>query len=470
MALLERNITDLKNRRMNRSTEPKEKMAYYLAKLTSQIGLKTPSEEACSLIRQHILDSIASAFIGCRNETFVHLCNLAPNLEKGCIWPGSGPKRIGRLDAAMVWASAVNASVFEDGSRDGACHPGAVVVPTIIALSKGVSWEQIDMATMAGYDIMVRMARGGNPEFTARGFLPTSITAPFGAAAAAAGLLGHDILKTQHALSLAAMGSAGLMSSFRAGDSQPLQVAWAVRCGLASALMAGEGQAGYPHIIEEGFYPAYLGHTPDPPLDHPLDRDFAILGSYLKPYPGCRHLHPSIDAFSKIVDKDRINPETIEEVHVGTYRAAVLTEIQTLNSRGDAYFNIPYALSATALLGRNDYDAFSRRHFKNRALIALMKKIKVDVDPEVDKRYPKQRGANVKVLTRDGKTYKSIIAYPLGEPENPLPFSLTLEKFRAAAGDYLSHKNMERIEGLLNISEPLDPPERLFDAVSGGGR
>lgn len=444
-------------------------MAYYLAKLTSQIGSKPPSEKACSIIRQHILDGITSAFIGCRNKTFVNLCSLAPKLEKGCVWPGSGPQRMGRLDAAMVWASAVNASVFEDGSREGACHPGAVVVPVIIALSKGVSWEQIDMAAMAGYDVMVRMARGGNPEFTARGFHPTSITAPFGAAATASVLLGHDTLKTQHALSLAATGSTGLMSSFKASESQALQVAWAVRCGLASALMAREGQTGYPSIIEEGFYPAYLGHSPKPPLNRPLNQDFAILGSYLKPYPGCRHLHPPIDAFSKIVNEDLVNHEKIKEVHVGTYRAAVLIEIHTLNSRGDAYFNIPYALSATALLGRNDYDSFSKRHFKNKALIALMKKIKVEIDPEVDKRYPMQRGANVRVLTQDGKIFESKVSYPLGEPENPLPLSATIEKFRVAAGDYLSHKSMESIEGLLNVSDSIEPAKRLFDALSGEG-
>jgi 2-methylcitrate dehydratase PrpD len=452
---------------MTGSIEPKEGLAYYLAHLTSQIGSKPVSEEACSLIRQHILDAVAAAFIGCRKETFVNLCNLAPKLEKGSVWPGSGPQRIAPLDAAMVWAFAVNASVFEDGSREGACHPGAVVMPIIIALSTGGSWEQIDRATMAGYDVMVRMARGGNPAFTAKGFHPTSITAPFGAAAAASLLLGHDLLKTEHALSLAAMGSSGLMSSFRAGDSQPLQVAWAVRCGLAAALMAGEGQAGYPRIIEEGFYPAYLGHAPDPPLDHPLEQEYAIFGSYLKPYPGCRHLHPSIDAFSKILDGNQVRPEKIEKVHVGTYKAAVVTEIHTLNSRGDAYFNIPYALGAKALLGKNDYDAFSERHFKNARLLALMKKVRVDVDPDVDKRYPKQRGATVEVLTQDGKTYRSKVSCPLGEPENPLPLSVTLEKFRVAAGNYLSKENMERIEGLLNVSDPSEPAERLFEALSG---
>jgi 2-methylcitrate dehydratase PrpD len=453
---------------MTGSTEKKEGLAYYLAQLTSQIGLKPLSEEARSLISQHILDAVASAFIGCRKETFVNLCNLAPKVEKGSVWPGSGAQRIGPLDAAMLWAFAINASVFEDGSREGACHPGAAVVPVIIALSTGVSWEQIDRAAMAGYDVMVRMARGGNPEFTAKGFHPTSITAPFGAAAAASLLLGHDALKTEYALSLAAMGSSGLMCSFKAGDTQPLQVAWAVRCGLTSSFMAGEGQAGYPRIIEEGFYPAYLGHAPEPALDHPLDQEYAILGSYLKPYPGCRHLHPSIDAFSKILDGNPVRPEKIEKVQVGTYKAAVLTEIHTLNSRGDAYFNIPYALSAKALLGRNDYDAFSERHFKNERILALMKKIRVDMDPEVNKRYPKERGATVEVLTQDGKIYRSKVSCPLGEPENPLPLSATLEKFRVAAGDYLPTENMERIEDLLNVPDPSESAERLFEALSGG--
>ena len=120
--------------------------------------------------------------------------------------------RVNPLDAAMIWAFAINASVFEDGSREGACHPAAVVMPAVIALSEGRSWEVIDLSAIAGYDVMVRLARSGNPEFTKKGFHPTSIAGPFGAAATASVLLGHDVPRMQNALCLAALGSAGSAS------------------------------------------------------------------------------------------------------------------------------------------------------------------------------------------------------------------------------------------------------------------
>ena len=440
--------------------------AHYLARLICRIRSTPFSEQDCALVRQHMLDAIAAAFLGCRNEAFDDLTKLCPKVKNGCTWPGCGPERMTPLDAGMVWAFAINASVFEDGSREGACHPAAVVMPTIIALSEGKNWGLIDKSAVAGYDVMVRLARSGNPEFARKGFHPTSITAPFGAAAAASVLLGHDFPKVQNALCLAALGSAGLMSAFKSGATQPLQAAWSVRNGIAAAMMAGAGHSGYSRIIEEGFYPAYLGHEPDPPVDHPLEYEYAIKGSYLKPYPGCRHLHPSLDAFGKVLTENKIDPGQIQNIHVRTYEIAVETEIDDLKNRGDAYFNIPYALAARAVLGKNDWDSFDEKHFTNEGLLELMKKIRVVVDPGVDRLYPRQRGSVVEVYTVDGNVLYGKVTYPFGEPENPLPESVTREKFRDAARSLLSKKSMDRLEGLLDVSGLSELAQSLFETVS----
>jgi len=445
-------------------------MAHYLARLIHRIGATTFSEEDRSIVRQHMLDAIAAAFIGCRSEAFKDLARLCPKVKEGSAWPGSGPDRLNPADAGMIWAFAINASVFEDGSREGACHPGAAVMPAIIALSGDKSWDLIDKATIAGYDVMVRLARSGNPEFIGKGFHPTSITAPFGAAAAASVLLGYDLTSAQNALCLAALGSAGLMSAFRSGPTQPLQVAWAVRCGIDSAGMAGAGHSGYSRIFEEGFYPAYLGHGPPMPVNHPLEHAYAVKGSYLKPYPGCRHLHPSIDAFGKILKEERIHPSRIEKIQVGTYKTAVETEIDALKDRGDAYFNIPYALAARAVLGRNDWDAFDEKHFVDEGLIEVMKKIRVYVDPDVEGLYPGQRGAVVEVRMKDGKTHSGTVTHPLGEPENPLPPSVTKEKFQETAKLFLSEKSMDRVERILDVSGPAEPAKDLFEIMSENRR
>lgn len=437
-------------------------MTGYLASLVRKIGSTQFERESCLLVRQHLLDAIAAAFLGCREKPFADLVRLCPRMAGGCGWPGSGSERVHPIDAGMLWSFAIHASVFEDGSREGACHPAAAVMPAIIAFSGEKSWSTVYQAAVAGYDVMVRLARSGNPAFTRRGFHPTAIVAPFGAAATASLLLGNDLPATRSALCLAAMGCAGLMSSFRRGETQPLQVAWSVRSGLAAAMMASAGHSGYPRIIEEGFYPAYLGDHSPVPLDKPLQDEYAIQGSYLKPYPGCRHLHPSIDALAEILAKVRIDPAKVERIKVRTYRIAVETEIETLAQRGDAYFNIPYAMAARLVLGRNDWDSFDEKHFADERLIAVMKKVRVQADPELDGLYPHQRGSIVEVYTADGTQHTARVRFPLGEPENPLPDSFLRDKFRQAAGAFLSGDNLDRLETMLHFSGPTEPAAILF--------
>ncbi len=220
-------------------------LSSYLADRIGEIQEARLSNEDRLNVRQHLVDALASAFIGFRNLTVQKLIRLCPKTKEGCSWLGGGKKKVSPLDGGMVWAVAVNGSVFEDGSREGACHPGAVVIPTVIALSEGKDWDRIERAILAGYEVMVRMARGGNPEFTRRGFHPTAIVAPFGAAAAASVLSGYNPEQTRSALSLAAMGGAGLMVSFRRGETQPLQVGGSVRNGILAALIAGMGGSGF---------------------------------------------------------------------------------------------------------------------------------------------------------------------------------------------------------------------------------
>lgn len=417
------------------------------------------------IIRQHLLDAIASAFIGCRKASYHDLAKLCPKMEEGSVWPGSNMGRVHALDGAMLWAFAINGSVYEDGSREGACHPGAVIIPTVLALSDGRGWEEIDQAIVSGYEVMVRLGRTGNPQFTNRGFHPTAIIAPFGAAATVCFLLGYDLSKTQNALCLAAMGGSGLMASFRSGETQPLQVALSVRNGIVAAMMAGASHSGYSKIIEECFYPAYLGNRPSLPIDQPLKYDYAFKGTYLKPYPGCRHVHPSIDALGEILKKEQLDPFQIEKIRVRTYQVAVETEIHEVRTRGDAYFSIPYALAARIILGRNDWDAFDERYFGNNRLFELMKKIEVRIDPEIERHYHQQRGSVVEIEMENGKILMGRVKYALGEPENPLPCSVTREKFRKAASDFLKKETMDKIESLLDVSSEIESAKTLFDAL-----
>jgi hypothetical protein len=70
------------------------------------------------------------------------------------------------------------------------------------------------------------------------------------------------------------------------------------------------------------------------------------------------------------------------------------------------------------------------------------------------------------VHTVEGNILYEKVSNPLGEPENPLPDSVTREKFRDAAGSFLSTKTMDKIESILDVPGPAELPQSLFEAVS----
>lgn len=412
-----------------------------LAQLVLDIRAAKVTADNRNKIRQHLLDSIAASFVGGKSGVFKDLVEMAA-LDKGKDH-SAGRSARDLQEIAKLWAFAINGSVFEDGSREGACHPAAAIMPVILAFSEGKSWDQIDKAIITGYDVMVRLARSGNPQFARKGFHATAITAPFGAAAALAQLLGYDRNRIENALCLAAMGGSGLMASFKLGSTQPLQVSWGVGNGVAAALLAGKGQNGYPAIIEEGFFPAYLGADGTASLLQDLENEYAISGCYLKPYPGCRHMHSSLYAFDDLAKEHDFSSGEIKRISVGTYRVAIDTGIETLNRRGDAYFNIPYAIAARSVLGGSTYNDFDEANFINKDIVALMKKITVSTDAQIEANYPGKRGTNLEVELISGKVLSKTVQYPLGEPENPVSAASTREKLSAAAGELLTAAEKE---------------------------
>lgn len=428
-------------------------LAQQLAEHVVNIASTQVSAQVAVKVRQHLVDGIASAFIGCRGKIFRDLVATT-----GCGHDSALPRS---EDQAMAWAFAVNGSVSEDGSREGACHPAAAIVPAIMAYGQGCSLEKVEQAMVAGYDVMIRLARAGNPLFARKGFHGTAVTAPFGVVATIAALKGFDLQTTANGLTMAALGGSGLMAAFKSGASQPLQVGWGVRNGVTAALLASAGHCGYGNVLEEGFFPAYLEKGIHESVMKPLEKDTAIESCYLKPYPGCRHMHASLEAFSTIMVQHSLCHDDISNISVGTYRIALETGIRTLGSRGDAYFNIPYAIASRAVLGESVYDTFDERHFHDSSILRLLEIITEEVDPEIEANYPGQRGSRVVVTLKDGRQFSHRVSYPLGEPESPLPVAVTRDKFVSCISDYLDAAEQTAV---LQLLDQVSGQDAVFDS------
>ena len=95
-------------------------------------------------------------------------------------------------NAAFLNGTTAEAIEAQDGLRFGGNHPGTAVIPAALAVAeeRGLGGAEVIEAIVAGYEAANRPAAAMHPWHTLTGFLPTGTCGTFGAAAAAARLMG----------------------------------------------------------------------------------------------------------------------------------------------------------------------------------------------------------------------------------------------------------------------------------------
>src|SRR5690606_20317265 len=96
--------------------------------------------------------------------------------------------------AAMVNGTAAHALELDDGYTPGGGHPGCTVVSAALAVAEmtGASAAELVRAIALGYEVACRIGGATHPAQWRRGFHNTPLFGVFGAATAAAVLLGLD--------------------------------------------------------------------------------------------------------------------------------------------------------------------------------------------------------------------------------------------------------------------------------------
>jgi 2-methylcitrate dehydratase PrpD len=168
-----------------------------------------------------VLDYIAAALVGTTSEAAQILQRYVADTEA----PGGASTIIGTSlrvsppSAALVNGTATHGLEVDDGYTPGSTHPGGPVVSAVVALAeaRGSSPQDILLATAVGLELTCRIGGAGHPSTWKRGFHNTPINGVFGAAAAAARLLGADRAVLGHALGLAGSHAGGLFEFLHGG-------------------------------------------------------------------------------------------------------------------------------------------------------------------------------------------------------------------------------------------------------------
>ncbi|GAB4245274.1 MAG: MmgE/PrpD family protein [Thermoleophilia bacterium] len=390
------------------------------------------------------------------------------------------------LGAALVNGAAGHVVEMDDLHNASIYHPAACVFPAALAVAEArrLSGARLLEASIAGYEVSLRVGEALGPEHYVY-FHTTGTAGTIGACVAASRLLDLDEEQSLWALGNAASQAAGLWQFLGDGAmTKQLHTAKAAFNGLLAALLAAEGFTGpqeglmgrralIPATTAAGASVMGAGQGEEETVAQRVrllqgistdggSARFTLFKTpevSLKFHASCRHTHPAVDALLELRNGDPgLNPEEVKSIRAYVYSVAYdrLHGVSP-SSPWAAKFNLPFCLAQAALRGSLGLDAFNDEALADPEVRALMEKVEMVVDPDLDTAYPRQWAARVEVETRGGQRLAAKVQAPKGDPENPLTDEELTRKFLDLAQLRLSadvsRELLARIRGLPELSD-----------------
>jgi 2-methylcitrate dehydratase PrpD len=352
-------------------------------------------------------------------------------------------------DTAALWnATAAHWFDYDDTNYRGLLHPGAPIVPAVLALAEHLdsTGETVRRALVAGYETGARVGAALGESSYDRGLHITSVAGVIGAAAAGAVLLGLDADATESAIGLAASHAAGSMQYLESGAlNKRLHPGIAARAAIGSAVLAGAGMPGARAAIEGrwGLLRAYSDHADPTHLAAGLGTDWYAEATRLKPYPSCRFTHAAIDAVRELTpDPDGTAPI---EVRLSERGYRLVGEASALKTRPasvvDAQFSVYFQVAAAVVAGDVSPQTYAR--LDDPRLLAVVDRVRVESAPELS-------GLGAAVST-GGRTVRFDV--PADEAEGGDIRNVAEEKFRRLATGILPDAQCDAlVAGITGLS------------------
>ena len=270
------------------------------------------------------------------------------------------------------------------------------------------------------------------------------------AAAGAAKILGLDDARMANALSLALTPNMALEVARRgqltmwkgcAGGNACRNAVFAV--DLAAAGMTGpdlvfEGEQGLWNAAGKFEWPALPGRH----------GHFRVADSQIKIYPCEYHGQSPIEAMLAI--RAQIDPREVEAIIVRTYWFAwseIGSEPEKWNptTRETADHSIPFLVSAALIYGWVDAATYSNERLFDPQLHALMQKVQVVYDKELDKLQPQSVPCRLEVVLKNGERRISNVDHPRGHIRNPASDQDMEKKLAGLNNGLLSTRRVSRL-------------------------
>lgn len=433
------------------------------------------SSEVVEATKKEILDLLGVALGGISQPGATHVRELMLD------WGGKEEssvigcrQKVPAPNAAQANATMAHALDFDDVHEAAVMHPGIAAIPTAMAVAEAegnLSGKELITSTALGVDMMCRLALATTPGKNPidLGWHLTSLFGYMGSAATAARVMGLPEEKIVDAIGIGYHQCAGNGQCVKDGAlTKRLGPGFAIKGGITAALLAKAGVTGSTNSFEGewGLYKQYMDgdYSREILLDE-LGKRFEGLNVAIKPYPCCRGIHPAIDAGLALAMDDDIQSKDIKEI-VLTVTDAHLSLLCTPEdakksprSPVDAQFSIPWGV-ASAIVGRRvGLDDFTESAIKNREILEITQKMRLEVDNALSK--PGPDPTRVKVITKDGKTFERVVETPLGSLDRPMSYEDCARKFE----DCAKSLDSERVEKIIELVGKLEKLEDIREII-----
>lgn len=451
------------------------------AKFAENLKFDMITDEALRIARRCIIDGLGVMLGGSDQEiaavTKQYISSVKGPSQARTI--GDSETRVSAPQAAFFNGIVGHAMDWDDtqlaespGRQYGLLtHPTIPPLASALAISDmlgNVTGEEFVTAFVAGFEVECKIAEAINPDHYKHGFHTSGTIGTFGAAVAAAKLLGLDQAGIANAIGGAASMAAGIRANFGT-MGKPMHVGRAAENGVTSALLseagftfndeALDGPWGYLSVAGRGGNPEYVTGRFGAPFS------IAEPGVSIKPYPCGVLTHPSMDALKFLLEENNLLPTDIECV---TLHAAsnILNPIRfkTAKTELEGKFCMAFLLSAIILRRQAGKQEFTDEFVNSPQSQSMQLKIKTNLDPEIEAMGYDQIRSRVEVVTKTGKVIEKWAneAYR-GGPNNPLTDYELEGKFLDCAQGVIDKGNADtilemvwNIEDIANIRSLID--------------
>ena len=451
-------------------------LALQLSSYISDRNKASFSEEVTSKAKYHILDTIAAAVSGSRLKSGSVARNFIrsqPDAKEAQVIGSS--LVTSSLNAALVNGVMAHADETDDFIPGPNIHPGAAVIPAALALSEreGSDGKVFLNAVIVGYDIGCRILQSINSEALRQGGrCSQSFGGCFGAAAAAAVILGLSTSEVNYVLSYAAQQAAGLMYWPR--DKEHIEKGFLfggmpARDGLTAALLVSSGFTGVddPFSGEGNLFECTSTDAKPELLVEELGKRQSIMLAYLKKFSVGGPAQSPLQALLQIISNHQLEAAHVEKI------VAYLPGTWVVTDRTMPDIDLRYLLAVTLLDKGLSFEAshsFERR--EDAATSKLMSRIELVDSPELQTPRHKRPGI-VEVTTRDGSKFREHVSSPPGSPDNPMTReeleSKCCDLLMPTLGESLTGKLIETIWNIEQVKNVRELRPLISEPVNSGG-